>query len=135
MLYRQERIKFRDRINRNRNETWGSKWTEVECHIGRTKSSETWKLIKSLGKKTTNKVNILPIQIDQWQRYYAKELTEDREKYLINSPRSYTIQRRHIEIDETMIKKAVKSMKNNRAPGPAGRTTCGITEEWNTRMK
>lgn len=40
--------------------TWEKKCEEGDCYIGRTSSLEACKLIKSLRKENTNKVNLQP---------------------------------------------------------------------------
>lgn len=52
----------------------GEKNTKVDCYIGGTRSSEVWKLIKTLKRDSINKVNIQPILIRQWKQHYSKEL-------------------------------------------------------------
>ena len=120
MTYKREQARFKNIINRNRNETWDNKCKELNCYIGGSRSTEAWKLIRSLRRETTNKINIQPIQMDQWQQHYVKELNEDREQYLINSPKPYNIQGQHIEVTDVMIERAIRSMKNKKAPGPEG---------------
>lgn len=46
MLYRQEQVTFKNIKDRNRNKTWGKKCKDINNHIGGTKLSEAWKLIK-----------------------------------------------------------------------------------------
>lgn len=84
------------------------------------KNCKEKRLIKSLRSENTNKVNIQPIRLNEWQRHYTKELKGDREEYLTNSPKPYEVQGHYTEINEETIEKALKSMENKRAPGPEG---------------
>lgn len=118
--YKNEQSTFKNMINKNKNETWDRKCSELNTHMGGTRSSEAWKIVKSLRSDTTNKINLQPIPIEKWRLHYHQQLTEDRQKYLINSPRRYNVQGQHIDVTKEMTWRAIKSMKNGRAAGPEG---------------
>lgn len=68
-LYEQEEAKFKERI-------MGEKCKKVDNYIGGKRSSDAWKLIRTLKQNNTNKINIQLIQIDQWKQHYSRELKE-----------------------------------------------------------
>lgn len=115
-IYKEEHIKYRNAINKNKNDTWERKCKE-DCYIGGTKASAAWKLIRTLKTDNINKINIQPIRINAWKQHYSEQLKEDRTLYLTNFPKSYQVQGQRIDIEE-MMWRAIKSMKNARTSGP-----------------
>ncbi|CAG9759568.1 unnamed protein product [Ceutorhynchus assimilis] len=118
--YKRHLREFKNLIQTNKNETWERKCKEVECYMGGTRSSEAWNLIRSLRKDISTKTNIQPIQMGQWKKHYETALKEDREEYLIDPEAPYIVEGEYIEINKSMLIKAIKHMKNNKAPGPEG---------------
>ncbi|XP_044745151.1 uncharacterized protein LOC123307015 [Coccinella septempunctata] len=118
ITYRREQNKYKDLITKNKNETWERKCSEVNSYMGGTRSTVAWNLIRSLRKDTSHKTNLQPIPIDKWKEHYARELREDRQPYLANSPIRCSVQGETVNINEDLIKKVLKSMKNRKAPGP-----------------
>lgn len=107
-------------ILEEKNRSWEKKCSEIEMYLGGTRSSEAWKFIKTLRNENTQRTTLPLISIKAWEDHYKKELTEDRQEYLVQSPVPYQIEGQPITVSTKLVEKAVNNMKNKKAPGPEG---------------
>jgi len=107
-------------INTSKNETWQKKYSEINCYLGSTQSSEAWKTLKGLRKDTQEKSNMSLITMDEWKNYYKKLLTEERTEFLTTEQHEHKHDQQVTEITTQEVSRAVKGMKNRKAAGPGG---------------
>lgn len=88
--YRRLLANVRKMITRKKNETWERRCSRLNTYIGGTRSSESWKLLKTLRQNKKKKI-ISPISLTKWNTYFSSLLT---------------------------VKETCKKLKNRKAPGP-----------------
>lgn len=102
---------------------WDSTCKNIESHIGGTQSTEAWRTMQS---SKTNKMEKWTgsITMDNWENHYTKLLTEDRDEfkqtYICSEDDSETTNQEEIRITSEESKRALRAMKNGRAPSPGG---------------
>ena len=117
--YRQSQARVRKKITQKKNESWEKTCQRINAYIGESRSTESWKTIKSLRKDTTNEI-ISSITIEEWERYFKDLLTENRIEFgeetrdttninIISSP---------IRLTQKEVEEACRSLKNGKSPGP-----------------
>ncbi|KAF2890477.1 hypothetical protein ILUMI_15696 [Ignelater luminosus] len=63
---------------------WQQKCNMINTHLGGRKSTESWKILKSLRKEKKRDI-ITTITPDQWNEYFERLLNEDRPEFKDNS--------------------------------------------------
>lgn len=118
--YRRELTTFKRLHNIEKNKSWDRKCSEINSHIGGSRSSEAWKVIDTLRSNRVTKVNLPIINITNWRTHYERELREERPIYATLSPKPYRAEGTYVEITIARVSKALNSLKNNKASGPEG---------------
>ena len=118
--YRREVTKFKRLHRQENNKKWDKICSEINSQIGGSRSSEAWRIIGTLRKNNTNRLNLPVININKWREHYGKELKEERPMYTSLSPESCRVEGTPVEVTADTIRKTLKLMKNNRASGPEG---------------
>lgn len=117
-LYKQSQRRVRNMITQKKNETWERRCNRLNCYIGGTKSTESWRLLKSLRQEKTKEI-ISPITLNKWDKYFATLLTEDREQFT-EEPENDRVQisASPIRISVKEVREVCTKLKNRKAPGP-----------------
>lgn len=117
--YKQSQRRVRNMITQKKNETWERRCDSLNCYIGGSKSSESWRFLKSLRQEKTKEI-ISPITLNQWDKYFTTLLTEDREQFK-KEPEKYNrvqVSASPIRISGKEVKEICSKLKNRKAPGP-----------------
>lgn len=120
LIYNNKKNEVRRTVKREKDKMWDHKCNEVNAYIGGRKNTEAWKFIKAHTIDSREKVPIQIIQQHEWMEHYSSLLSENREDYNIVQQEHVNIQGEQISVTTDTIKKAVRGLKNNRAPGPEG---------------
>ena len=118
--YRRYCYLVKKEVTKLKNQFWDRKCTEIDGQLGGSKARAAWNTINNLRKNKKETWTIDPIGLETWKKYYEELLTEDRNefkevKYDVVEVRN---QMTPVTIDE--VKKAIKTMKGNKAAGPGG---------------
>lgn len=93
----------------------------IDQYLGGTRNSEAWKVIKATktNRKETSKITCIKDQ--EWENHYRTLLTEKRKEFTNNGEQIIErTEEEQIEIPLEEVRKAAKSMKNNKSAGPGG---------------
>jgi len=74
--------KIRKMITEEKNKSWETIYSTVESYLGGKRSTEAWRILKSLRKNENGGQRFNPIPIGKWEIYFKGLLTENRERYL-----------------------------------------------------
>ena len=69
-------------ITEEKNKSWETIYSTVESYLGGKRSTEAWRILKSLRKNENGGQRFNPIPIGKWEIYFKGLLTENRERYL-----------------------------------------------------
>lgn len=119
--YQTKRKEVHREVKKTQNEYWEKVCSEVDEHIGNTRTNKAWKIIKNMRSQTKNTMRMSPINIQEWKNYYKDLLTEQRVEFMTKpiAENDNTIIDKPIveEITSSEVKKSILQMKNGKAPG------------------
>lgn len=116
--YKRVQAKVRKMICQKKNGAWEQKCNMINTHLGGSRSTESWKVLKSLRQEKKRDI-ISAITPDQWDEYFEKLLNEDRAEFLNNSDTSnVNILASPLRVTTKEVEEVCKSLKKNKAPGP-----------------
>jgi len=117
--YNRQKYIVKKETKRMKNTAWENKCAEINSLIGGSRSREAWRTINSLRNNTKEKRKINPIKIEKWKDYYNNLLKEQRRDYINTQTDANETESNEVEtIQLEEIIKALRKMKNNKAPGP-----------------
>lgn len=112
--------KVRTAITQKKNESWERNCARINTYLGGSKSTESWKLLKSL-RQDNKKDIITPVTLQKWDEYFGKLLTENREAYKKQEPEPRIEIRTlasPIRVKSAEVKQICQNLKNRKSPGP-----------------
>ena len=116
--YKKAQTQVRRLITKKKNESWERSCNKIDTYIGGRKSTESWKLLKGL-RRDMKRDLISPISIDKLEGYFKNLLTERRPEFQDGGVSlEYTNDNNNLEIRMEDVVKAVRELKNDKAPGP-----------------
>lgn len=117
--YKEAQAKVRKMIIQKKNKSWEMNCSRINTYLGGRKSSESWKLLKSL-RQDTKKELISPINLKDWDKYFNQLLTENRKEFLDQQKQSSSIQliASPIRIKPAEVKNICLGLKNGKSAGP-----------------
>ena len=102
-------------ITEAKNKRWGKTCSTVESYLGGKRSTEAWRILKSLRKNENGGQCFNPIPIGNWETYCKGLLTENRERYM-GEQETEPEGMNEIGMDKInieIVKMSVKSLKSN----------------------
>jgi len=118
--YKQKNREVKQRTTKEKNEIWERTCIRIEQYLGGTKSSESWKVLKSLRGNTKEKVHINHITEQQWEQYYKDLLTENRTNFTESAEEQISNNQTQVDVSMKELREAIKTIKNNKSAGPGG---------------
>lgn len=115
--YRQKNRTLKKEVRKSKSEMWERRCMQIESQIGGTRSTEVWRVIKSMKTNTKNKRQNT-IKIEEWKKHYENLLVENRDEYRLESETE--TEHAVLDITKEEVLKALKTMKNGKAAGPGG---------------
>lgn len=119
--YKTAQRMVRTAITKKKNESWERNCTRLNTYLGGSRSTESWKMLRSLRQEETKDI-ISPITLEEWDKYFAKLLTEQRTEYQQPQQLKSDIQIRTasspLRIHTKEVKLICQSLKSRKSPGP-----------------
>jgi len=116
--YKEAQTKVRKMISEKKNDTWERRCNMLNAHLGGRRSTESWKLLKSLRRERKKDI-ILAITPQKWDDHFRKLLNEERPEFMNdNLNQNINISTSPIRITTKEVKESCREMKSKRAPGP-----------------
>ena len=105
---------------RKKNDIWERNCSKIDTYLGGRRSAESWKLIKGLRRDLKRDI-LSPVTVKQFEDHFKNLLTERRSEFQGESTADEEPgdnDSLHVTYEEVV--KAIKGLKNRKAPGPGG---------------
>lgn len=115
--YVELRRKVKMKVREEKNQYWENLCSDINNNLPYNRSSEAWKIIKSIRSPKKERGFIQVIKPAQWIEHYTELLQEHRAEYI----QEWQIEKAvnmTAEITEDDVERATRIAKNNKAPGP-----------------
>ena len=113
--YRHAQARVRRLITEKKNESWERSCSRLDAYLGGRKSAESWKLLKGLRRDMKRDI-ISPISVEKLEDHFKNLLTERRPEFQYESTKTECINNVEVHLEDVV--KAIRGLKNCRAPGP-----------------
>lgn len=118
--FKKVQAEVRRKICKEKNESWERTCRRIDSSLGGSRSSESWKVIRQL-RNNRGKDIISTIRPHDWEEYFEKLLTEDRDKFggrLEPEHQNINVIGSPVRLNIEEIERVCKTLKNGKAAGP-----------------